>query len=105
MDVGELITRCRHESRLTLRALAEKSGTSHSTLSAYENGRKSPSLATLQRILDAAGYDLVVDVRRQPLELDPDKRGREIVELLELGQLFPATHNPTLEAPVFARRR
>ncbi len=104
MDESELITRCRHEARLTLRALAEKSGTSHSTLSAYENGRKSPSLATLRRILDAAGYELKLDLSRKPLDFDPDQRAREIIELLELGQLFPATHNPTLEAPVFGRR-
>lgn len=105
MDVGELILRCRLESRLTLRALASRAGTSHSTLSAYESGRKVPSLPTLQRILDAAGYTLDVDVRRKPMQFDPDERAREIAELLELGALFPATHAPTLQAPIFRRHR
>lgn len=93
------------DARLTLRALASRAGTSHSTLSAYETGRKVPSLATLGRILDAAGYALDVEVRRKPMQFDPQEREREIMELLELGALFPATHSPILRAPVFRRRR
>ncbi|MGQ0629506.1 MAG: helix-turn-helix domain-containing protein [Sporichthyaceae bacterium] len=104
MDVGEMITKCRMEARLSLRALAEKAGTSHSTLLAYEAGRKSPSTTTLARILDATGYRLTLNLERKPLEFDPDVRDREIVGLLELAQLFPATHNPMLEAPIFRRR-
>jgi transcriptional regulator with XRE-family HTH domain len=38
--------------------LAERAGTSRPTLSAYEHGRISPTLDTLERILAAAGFRL-----------------------------------------------
>lgn len=46
-----------------MRALARRAGTSHSTLAAYEAGRKAPSLATLERIVKAAGFELSVEAR------------------------------------------
>jgi transcriptional regulator with XRE-family HTH domain len=56
----ELITRARQLSGLSQDELARRSGTSRPTLSAYEHGRKSPSLATATRILTAAGCELEV---------------------------------------------
>ncbi|QDQ99022.1 helix-turn-helix transcriptional regulator [Tomitella fengzijianii] len=41
-------------------SLAAAAGTSRSTLSAYERGRKSPTLATAARIIDEAGQGLVL---------------------------------------------
>jgi hypothetical protein len=50
--------------------LARRAGTSRTTLSAYENGRKSPTVATFARLLAGAGYDLEaqpqVGFSRQP---------------------------------------
>lgn len=61
MDARDLLVRARRWSGLTQDELARSSGTSRPTLSAYEHGRKSPSLATAQRIVEAAGFafDLV----------------------------------------------
>ena len=56
MDGAALIRRARLRSGLSLRALAERAGTSHSTLAAYEAGRVAPTLDTLERILAAAGF-------------------------------------------------
>lgn len=53
----------RAAAALSQAALAERSGTSRPTLSAYEHGRKSPKLDTAQRILRAAGFDLVLSPR------------------------------------------
>ena len=39
------------------------SGTSRTTLSAYEHGRKSPTLETAGRILDAAGFRLALEAK------------------------------------------
>lgn len=58
IPAGELIKRARTEAGLSLRALAARAQTSHSAIAAYEAGHKSPSLATLTRILDAAGFAL-----------------------------------------------
>jgi uncharacterized protein len=38
-------------------------------ISAYEAGRRQPSLPTLARLIDAAGADLVVDIQQQPAQL------------------------------------
>ncbi|NUR83600.1 MAG: helix-turn-helix transcriptional regulator [Nonomuraea sp.] len=58
---GLLLKRARHAASLPQLALAEASGTSRTTLSAYEHGRKSPTLETAGRILDAAGFRLAVE--------------------------------------------
>ena len=64
MDVARLILKARRGSGLSQRDLAERAGTSQATLSAYERGRKSPSLTVAERIVEAAGYrlDLVTQV-------------------------------------------
>jgi uncharacterized protein len=38
-------------------------------ISAYEAGRRQPFLATLAKLIDAAGCDLVVDIQHQPERL------------------------------------
>jgi transcriptional regulator with XRE-family HTH domain len=58
MAESGLLARVRRASGLSQSELAQRAGTSRPTLSAYEHGRKSPSLDTLQRVLDAAGFEL-----------------------------------------------
>ncbi len=105
MDVSQLIADCRHSVGLSLRELAKRAGTSHSTLAAYEAGRKAPSLATLERILNAAGYDLAVGVRpiRGPGQSLPDDRGVIFKDLLRLADHLPAEHSETLDRPILGR--
>jgi transcriptional regulator with XRE-family HTH domain len=55
---GNLIRLARREARLSQRELARRAGTSQATISAYESGRKSPTLDTLARIVRSAGLDL-----------------------------------------------
>ncbi|HWJ65295.1 MAG TPA: helix-turn-helix transcriptional regulator [Nocardioides sp.] len=64
MEAVRLIQKARHGSGMTQRELAERAGTSQATLSAYECGRKSPTLDVAERIVEAAGYrlDLVTQV-------------------------------------------
>ena len=40
----------------------DRAGTSHSTLAAYEAGRKVPTVETLDRVVRAAGYELAVEL-------------------------------------------
>jgi transcriptional regulator with XRE-family HTH domain len=58
MDAAELLGRARASSGLTQEELARRAGTSRPTLSAYEHGRKSPTVATFARLLSQAGWDL-----------------------------------------------
>jgi transcriptional regulator with XRE-family HTH domain len=57
---AELLERARLSSGLTQEELARRAGTSRPTLSAYEHGRKSPTVATFARLLAQAGWDLAV---------------------------------------------
>jgi len=98
MQANILIRRARIASGLSLRLLAERAGTSHSTLSAYEAGRVDPSVTTMQRIVRAAGYDVAADLTRL---VGHDHRGTELQEALELAALFPARHAPVLTFPKF----
>lgn len=58
MQPGELLEQARVDAGLTQEELASRAGTSRPTLSAYERGRKSPTVATFARLLSAAGRDL-----------------------------------------------
>lgn len=53
-----LISECRAKAGLTQAELARRAGTSQATISAYENGAKSPAMATLERILAVTGHSL-----------------------------------------------
>ena len=103
MDAAALIHRVRTEQGLSLRELAGRAGTSHSALVAYEAGRKVPSVATLDRIVRAAGFELTARLAPAVGGADPAARGRELIEVLELAAMFPARVSPTLDAPIFGR--
>lgn len=103
MDPATLLRQARKGSRLTLRALAERAGTSHATLSAYESGRKVPTTATFARIVRAAGFDLTTTLTPLVGDIDPADRGRELEEVLELAAQFPARHHRPLRFPIFGR--
>ena len=103
MDAARLIRTARRRAGLTLRELAARAQTSHSTLAAYEQARKTPNVDTLDRILTACGFRVDVALVARPREVgaDPAARGRELVEVLELAEMFPARHARTLTAPRF----
>jgi transcriptional regulator with XRE-family HTH domain len=103
MDAARLIRTARRRAGLTLRELAARAGTSHSTLAAYEQARKTPNVDTLDRILTACGFRVSVALSPRPSEVAADRaaRGRELVEVLELAAQFPARHAPTLTFPRF----
>jgi transcriptional regulator with XRE-family HTH domain len=73
----ELLERVRQEAGLSQEELATRAGTSRTTLSAYERGRKSPTLATVARLLESAGYGLAAEPHVTFTE-HPLSRGRPI---------------------------
>ena len=105
MQPSTLIHLARRRSRLTLRALAARAGTSHSTLSAYETGATAPTAATLDRIVAAAGFAIEPTLVRR---IDGDElgdRGDELSAVLDLASEFPARHHPHLRMPRFPPAR
>lgn len=97
MDAARLLRRARQLAGLTTRELARRAGTSHATVSAYESGRKVPSVETLGRLLRGAGFEPMVDLVPAP----DARRGEELVEALDLAAQFPARHSRTLRFPKF----
>ena len=61
MEPGVLLGRVRVRTGLTQEELARRAGTSRPTLSAYEHGRKSPTVATFARLLAEAGWELAAE--------------------------------------------
>jgi transcriptional regulator with XRE-family HTH domain len=57
---AELLSWIRRAAGLSQDELAGRAGTSRTAVSAYEHGRKSPSLDTVDRLVSAAGYELEV---------------------------------------------
>jgi transcriptional regulator with XRE-family HTH domain len=66
---GSLLRQARRDAGISQAELAFRAGVAQSVISAYEAGRRQPSLPTLARLTDAAGSDLVVDIQQQPPQL------------------------------------
>lgn len=107
--LGNRLRELRRHQSLSLRALAEKSGLSANTLSLIENGKTSPSVATLQQISLALNIPITaffeVKVSRDPVIFTKkDQRGPTpfsqgtLEELGDLGtdglQPFVITFSP-----------
>ena len=63
MDVSVLLRAARRSAGLSQHELARRAATSQSAIARYETGASTPSLATLRRLLAAAGLQLVLETR------------------------------------------
>jgi transcriptional regulator with XRE-family HTH domain len=85
-EMAEMLLQARRAAGLSQEELARRAGTSRPTLSAYEHGRKSPTVDTLGRLLAEAGHELVVVPVPRVVE-HVTSRGRVVVTLSELPRL------------------
>jgi transcriptional regulator with XRE-family HTH domain len=94
MTPAELLRRARQERRLDQAQLARRAGTTQAYVSRVERGVVSPSMETLNRLLNAMGMRLrarleplphgnasISDLRRDLTELTPEQRVRQAMEL------------------------
>ena len=56
-----IIRAVRRRQGLTQAELARRAGTSQPVVSAYEHGHRDPTCATLRRLVEAGGEQLVLD--------------------------------------------
>lgn len=94
-----VLKQARRASGLSQAALAQRSGTSRPTLSAYERGRKSPTLSTAERILAEAGFNLSIEPRVEFREIFRE-RGRPICVPNVLPRLSLERALETVELPL-----
>src|SRR3954468_23438199 len=103
MNVPATLRSARRRAGLSQAGLAARASTSQATISAYESGRKAPSVATLERLLAASGARLAVEPAPAPV-VDPSprelsRRARTLVAVLELAAALPTRHEPALRFP------
>jgi transcriptional regulator with XRE-family HTH domain len=98
-DAAALLERARDDSGLTQEELARRAGTSRPTLSAYEHGRKSPTVATFARILSGAGWELAAQPRVS-FSQQPSSRGRPVWVPDRLPRLDVARALAVVELPL-----
>ncbi|MEA2346282.1 MAG: hypothetical protein QOG62_69 [Thermoleophilaceae bacterium] len=103
MDTAQALRDARRRSGLTQQQLAEKTGTSQASVSAYESGSKRPSVDTLSRLLAASGSRLVVEAAAPaaspPSRRDQAKAGRILLQVLDLAAHLPVRHDAELRFP------
>lgn len=89
MSAGTLIRDARQAAGLTTDQLAKRAGTSRTAISAYEHGRKSPTVDTVERILHAAGRTLTTE---EPVRFEHrlTSRNRPLVVPDRLPRLAPS---------------
>lgn len=94
---AELIARIRAVSGFTQTELARRSGLDRSVLSAYEHGRRQPSVAALARIAAAAGMELDLAAARNVAA--EEHAGRVLGQVLELAEALPYKPREELAYP------
>lgn len=103
MDARTLLRDARRRVGLTQAQLAELSGTSQATLSAYERGSKTPSADTLARVLAAAGVRLTTAPATRPVRTPSaaalHHAARGLNDVIELAAQLPTRHRPALVFP------
>ncbi|HEX3391132.1 MAG TPA: helix-turn-helix transcriptional regulator [Solirubrobacteraceae bacterium] len=97
-----LIRQSRREVGMSQVELARRTGIHSSVLSAYEHGRRQPSVAALARIARACGLQLRVDF--PATERSTVRAGRILAQVLDLAEQLPYRPSRDLMYPPLYRR-
>jgi transcriptional regulator with XRE-family HTH domain len=98
-----LMAQIRRSSGFSQAELARRSGIASSVLSAYEHGRRQPSVAALARIAAAAGMALdLVPARNASGE---EHAGRVLAQVIELAESLPYRPKDELAYPPLIQLR
>lgn len=107
MDSAAILRDARQRAALTQADLAGRAGTSQATISAYEHGRKEPSVETLARLLAATGARLTVAPASaavvRPTRAQLARAGRALVDVMLLAEALPTRHAAELRFPPLTR--
>lgn len=79
----------RERAGLTQAEVARRLGIPVTVVSAYERGRRQPSLEIAGRLIEALGFDVAFERR-----LDPEVQARKLVDVLELAEALPYRPRP-----------
>jgi DNA-binding XRE family transcriptional regulator len=65
-SAGALLRQARKRVNLSQVDLAARAGVTQSVISAHESGQRQPSIPVLARLVDAAGFEPALGLRRRP---------------------------------------
>lgn len=103
MRIETLLRQAREAAGLSQAALAKRAGTSRPTLSAYEHGRKSPTLETAARLVGEAGFEFAVVPKLRFVEY-AGHQGRPILVPTTLPRLTLDAAFAEVELPLHLNR-
>lgn len=95
VDPAATLRETRLRAGLSQAALAARAGTSQAAISAYESGRKAPSVQTLSRLLAAMGHRLGVEAGG----VDHARTAAALLDVLDLAAALPVRHRHALSYP------
>ncbi len=109
MDAATLIRSLRARNGLTQAQLAARARTSQPVVSAYEHGRRDPTIGTLRRFVAAAGERLLLSAAPRvgdvPPAADDAEHGARLLDVLSLVDALPVRRRrATLDAPRLVSR-
>ena len=93
MLTGDTLAMLRRRTGRTQADLAASVGIPATVLSAYERGRRQPSIAIASRIVETLGYAIKFD-----FVLDPAEQARRLAEVLALAEALPYRPRPLASA-------
>jgi transcriptional regulator with XRE-family HTH domain len=96
-----LIRQARREAGVSQAELGRLTGIHSSVLSAYEHGRRQPSVAALARIASACGQELRID--HPSAERSTVRAGRILAQVLDLAEQLPYRPSRELAYPPLFR--
>jgi transcriptional regulator with XRE-family HTH domain len=104
MVPGDLLRTVRRRRGLSQAELARRAGTSQPVISAYEHGRRDPTVGTLRRLIEATGERLQLGADLPPTDLPPpgtaEEHARRLLDVLSIADAVPVRRRtPTLRAP------
>jgi transcriptional regulator with XRE-family HTH domain len=83
-SAAQLLKDARSRAGISQRELAARAGTAQSVVARVENGQTAPSLETLSRLLEAAGFEL-----RHELTLKPAQQSHMLEDCARILRLSP----------------
>ena len=109
MEASDVLKKARARAGITQAELARNAGTSQPVVSAYEHGRREPSIETLRRLVAAAGAVLRIDVAPSASDLAPPRdvheHAQRLADVLSLADAIPLRPQPrSLAAPRLVSR-
>jgi transcriptional regulator with XRE-family HTH domain len=111
MEPGELIAAARRRAGLTQAELARRAHTSQPVISAYEHGRRDPTVGTLRRLIAATGERLQVAAVAVPSSdlpppADLEAHARRLLDVLSVADAIPPRRDrpSVLRAPRLVSR-